>query len=470
MSFVEGQRIVCMYGGGNEYYPGVIAAANADGTFDIDYDDGEKQPSVEAAKVMDEVEAKAKGIGQDEDEGGHDEWTSNGATVFAAGDGAAGGGEEEEAAAAAATDAEGRGVLELSELLAQLQGEQTALQLRNAALLRENKRLREMAGVAPGADVCGGDGAAAAAGAEAPPPPKHAPMHSPDGMRGGIYDESFVATVRPLYDLHMGCENMGPMLYNLVRFLKPQRILEIGAGYTSIFMAQALADNVAELVNWQRLHAAGRAKCAGLQWCVDGAMAAWPWGSLVALDNLEHPDTTAHLVAEAAAKLGLSDHVTFEEEDAWGYEEQIEEGDELDMLWVDFGAGDRLHEFLARYWPRLRDGGHVLVHSTLTNALTRQNWLAQMMKAARNEGDAAGGGGGGGAAAAPAPAPEQVHGVESLGGAPPKPKVVPAAEIRETLGEFNIFSFLEPHKMYQNSFTIIQKRNAFAEPVYTVFP
>ena len=126
--------------------------------------------------------------------------------------------------------------------------------------------------------------------------------------------------------------------------------------------------------------------------------------------------------------------------------------------------------FLARYWPRLRDGGHVLVHSTLTNALTRQNWLAQMMKAARNEGDAAGGGGGGGAAAAPAPAPEQVHGVESLGGAPPKPKVVPAAEIRETLGEFNIFSFLEPHKMYQNSFTIIQKRNAFAEPVYTVFP
>ena len=117
MAFIAGQRIVCMYGGGNEYYPGAIAAANADGTFDIDYDDGEKQPSVEAAKVMDEVEAKAKGIGQDEDEGGHDEWTSNGATVFAAGDGAAGGGEEE-AVAAAATDAEGRGVSELSELLA----------------------------------------------------------------------------------------------------------------------------------------------------------------------------------------------------------------------------------------------------------------------------------------------------------------------------------------------------------------
>ena len=30
----------------------------------------------------------------------------------------------------------------------------------------------------------------------------------------------------------------GPLLYALLRFVKPQHVLEIGAGYTSIFMLQ----------------------------------------------------------------------------------------------------------------------------------------------------------------------------------------------------------------------------------------
>ena len=44
-----------------------------------------------------------------------------------------------------------------------------------------------------------------------------------------------------------GAENLGPMLYSLVRFAKPARVLEVGAGYTSVFLLQALADNAAEL-------------------------------------------------------------------------------------------------------------------------------------------------------------------------------------------------------------------------------
>ena len=40
---------------------------------------------------------------------------------------------------------------------------------------------------------------------------------------------------------------MGTFLYGLVRFLKQQSILEIGGGYTSVFMLQALADNDLEM-------------------------------------------------------------------------------------------------------------------------------------------------------------------------------------------------------------------------------
>lgn len=49
------------------------------------------------------------------------------------------------------------------------------------------------------------------------------------------------------YVLCAGAENLGPMLYSLVRFTKPARVLEVGAGYTSMFLLQALEDNAAEL-------------------------------------------------------------------------------------------------------------------------------------------------------------------------------------------------------------------------------
>ena len=39
---------------------------------------------------------------------------------------------------------------------------------------------------------------------------------------------------------HMGAENLGPLLYTLVRFIKPQSVLEVGAGYTTLFLLQAL--------------------------------------------------------------------------------------------------------------------------------------------------------------------------------------------------------------------------------------
>jgi hypothetical protein len=90
----------------------------------------------------------------------------------------------------------------------------------------------------------------------------------PMGSQGGVYDPVFLDKIQPLYDMHMGyacggrrvrgggrlaaqwsgaavcvsrrVENMGPLLYTLIRFTKPRRILEVGAGYTSIYILQAL--------------------------------------------------------------------------------------------------------------------------------------------------------------------------------------------------------------------------------------
>lgn len=48
--------------------------------------------------------------------------------------------------------------------------------------------------------------------------------------RGGLFNPEFLRVAAPLYDQHMGAENLGPLLYSLVRFTKPQNVLELGAG------------------------------------------------------------------------------------------------------------------------------------------------------------------------------------------------------------------------------------------------
>ena len=103
------------------------------------------------------------------------------------------------------------------------------------------------------------------------------------------------------------------------------------------------------------------------------------------------------------------------------------------------GAGKHLDKFFNQWWPRLRTGGYMLVHSTLTNALTRE-WLERVR--ARD------------------------HRSRPQSGSEEGMRVMGA-------GSLNM-SFLEPHKMFQNSFSIFQKREdktgQYKEPVLTKFP
>ena len=56
-------------------------------------------------------------------------------------------------------------------------------------------------------------------------------------------DQEFLAVAQKAYSSTMGTENMAPLLYSLARFTRPRNVLEIGAGYTTLFLLQAMADN-----------------------------------------------------------------------------------------------------------------------------------------------------------------------------------------------------------------------------------
>jgi hypothetical protein len=140
----------------------------------------------------------------------------------------------------------------------------------------------------------------------------------------------------------------------------------------------------------------------------------------------------------SVADLGLEDRLLFTEGDALAkctieelYDEVGGEG-RVDLLWLDFGDGDRLDEILITkgYWNLIDpNGGLLLVHSTVTNNASRQ-WLARMKQLA-------------------------ICG-------------------NNDYGPFELISLMEPHKMRKNSVSIFRRKGAsvsepYNEPLFTAF-
>ena len=218
--------------------------------------------------------------------------------------------------------------------------------------------------------------------------------------RGALYSADWLDAVAPLARQHMGTENMGPLLYALVRFIKPRRVLEVGAGFTTLFILQALADNEAEIAALRAARAGPerRVTCAQedgaeVAWCVEEALGAddgEPRATLLTLDNEEHEVFVdaggLSAVRDAARRLGLEPHLRVLVADAFDVDLESacarafpvaardDDDGAFDFVWLDgITSDERFAPFFARAWRALSArSGVCAVHSTLTNATTRR--------------------------------------------------------------------------------------------------
>ena len=274
------------------------------------------------------------------------------------------------------------------------------------------------------------------------------------------FSSLFLHHVQPLYNPHMGgecvlhsyciksscsslilfsfsVENVGPLLYSLVRFTKRKRIVEIGAGYTTLWLLQALKDNDDEMKRVVDLNKEGRLRMLDYPFgtpCLNDWETSSPSfvpSSLLCIDNCEHQRETASGAMAVARTLGLDSYIEFLQGDAFdALGTHFSQNESIDLLWCDFGVGSRIAEYASNVWQYIKPGGFFLCHSTLTNARTRE-WL----EAVRYKKSA------------------EVTGI-------------PPDECVEV-------SLLEHHKKYQNSITILQKRigknGRYEEPLYSEY-
>ena len=244
-----------------------------------------------------------------------------------------------------------------------------------------------------------------------------------------VWDKDFLSQVGLLYNPCMGVENLGPFLYSFLRMTKRQRVVEIGAGYTTLWILQALKDNDIELQSIRSIQRSGECKLLNIDWTIHETVEAYDSESsrLLCIDNCEHQRETASGAGLVAKSLGLDSYLQFRRGDA--FDMKLPDSS-VDVLWCDFGVGARMSEFISSAWDCISPGGFLLCHSTLTNENTRM-WLETIRNRERKE----------------------ITGIEP--------------------GEYTELSLLESHKRFQNSVSIIQKRSSngenYEEPIYSQY-
>ena len=66
-AFLPGQRVASRFGGGEEYFPGVVEAVNDDGTFVVRYDDGDVEEAVPVERLAPEGSVQVEALLDDGD-------------------------------------------------------------------------------------------------------------------------------------------------------------------------------------------------------------------------------------------------------------------------------------------------------------------------------------------------------------------------------------------------------------------
>lgn len=216
-------------------------------------------------------------------------------------------------------------------------------------------------------------------------------------------------------DGQFGTENAAPLLYALARFVRPRHVFEVGAGLSTLYLLQALADCVAD-DNGDR-HS-DRNVYGKTDWY--GQLYA---PRLITLDDQSHGSNTVATLLQAVKELDLAPYLDLRAEKFESFASKLSEDMlPLDFVWFDCGGMPEYTDFTLEYWPLVNpNGGLIIYHSTLTNADLRA--FTEVLIDRQRAGS-----------------------------------------------EFELLNLLEPQKKLQNSVSILRRRSGSLAPLYTWEP
>ena len=180
-----------------------------------------------------------------------------------------------------------------------------------------------------------------------------------------MLDQRFLDTVKPLLAVGMGTEHAAMLLYALVRMTRPRSVLEVGLGYTTPFLLQALADNAQE---WQADLAvlqSARNMDARRDLLLPAHFVKPYRPKLIAIDDFSAAGSSAKRVVDAAKALALDSFLVQISGDFRGRSGAIDDAHKpFDFIWFDCGGDEEYVDFLSEYWSQSAADCVVALHFT----------------------------------------------------------------------------------------------------------
>lgn len=180
-----------------------------------------------------------------------------------------------------------------------------------------------------------------------------------------MIDPAFLAAVAPLRHAGMGTENAAPLLYALVRMLRPRSVLEVGLGYTTPFLLRALADAAADRQRDLDV-LRGRVPDHARRYTLRPEPFHGDYAPrLIAIDDFSIDESNATRVQAVATGLGLADRLMTLDGDFRGMVEAVAAHAPLGFVWFDCGGPQEYADFLRLFWPLIDpEGGVLALHFT----------------------------------------------------------------------------------------------------------
>lgn len=191
-----------------------------------------------------------------------------------------------------------------------------------------------------------------------------------------------------------GTEQMAPLLYALIRMTRPVTVVEYGSGYTTLFLLQALADNVADFAG-EREDLVEKTRASGLlergeaaSWN-DQSFRLWFGGGgrasaadpayyldpytphLYCFENKPVGDRYAAALMRAVAEAGLDGLFSLHDGNTMSGDDLPAEAKPIDLVWWDFPGFDRCYRL---FWPILNPDGGMMIWHDVASGLGSTNW------------------------------------------------------------------------------------------------
>jgi predicted O-methyltransferase YrrM len=184
--------------------------------------------------------------------------------------------------------------------------------------------------------------------------------------------EEFLTSIEHLKDDLAGTENICFLLYAMIKMLKPKNVLELGVGYTTPFILQAIRENTEEFEKMSNKIQQG---------CYDGHVRnsnflhyqTVPAYTYTGVDDMSQ-ETVSNTIEYIKKQNDISTVLHLDNYNT------LPEGKQYDFIWIDCGDFDDYVNILNNFTDMFEDNSYILIHNTAHTPLHRISNMLEIVE------------------------------------------------------------------------------------------